>query len=83
MSDNEFNANQQSRRYVRRRRPPGLSNWEWESDKELHKSRNHVAAKLTDLNSFAFETYKKKHNLNNNSGLNRLIATHPELQNDA
>ena len=83
MSDNEFNANQQHRRNTRRRRPPGLSNWEWISDKEVFKSRYHVAAKLTDPNWHAFETYKKKHNLNNNSGLNRLVETHPDLKNHA
>jgi len=85
MSDNEFNANEQNRRNKRRRRerPPGLYNWEWEAEKQVLKNRHFVGVKLTPANWHAFETYKKIHNLNNSSGLNRLVATHPDLQNHA
>lgn len=64
----------------RRRRPDGLTDWEWESNKELHKSRFFVSAKLTEINWRHFYKWETENNYNHNSALNYLIATHPELQ---
>ena len=56
------------------------TDWEWESNKELHKSRFFVSAKLTEINWRHFYKWETDNNYNHNSALNYLIATHPELQ---
>ena len=80
--ESEFNDNQISQKITRRARPSGMTDWAWASDVELHKSRYHVASKLRRENYLKLLAYEKEHNLNHNSGLNRLIETHPELQNN-
>ena len=82
MMEAEFNDNQRSQKVTRRARPYGMSDWQWEADKEDNKNRFRLSAKLTEVNWHALINWEKKENLNHNSGLNRLIATHPELQND-
>tara|TARA_B100000287_G_scaffold202889_1_gene191553 strand:- start:865 stop:1113 length:249 start_codon:yes stop_codon:yes gene_type:complete len=79
MSESEFNDNQRSR-IIRRRRPRGLSDAEWHSDKEAHKRRFRVASKLDEKTWLSFQGWLKANNLNYNSGLRRLISTHPELK---
>ena len=81
--ESEFNDNQISQKITRRARPSGMTDWAWASDVELHKSRYHVASKLKRNNYRKLLAYEKKHDLNHNSGLNRLIETHPDLQNNA
>ena len=81
--ESEFNDNEASEKVTRRVRPFGMTDWAWASDVELHKSRYHVASKLKRKNYRKLLAYEKKHDLNHNSGLNRLIETHPELQNNA
>ena len=82
MMEAEFNDNQRSQKVTRRARPYGMSNWEWQADKEANKSRWQVSSKLTEVNWHTFNNWCKKHDLSINRGINKLIATHPELQND-
>tara|TARA_R100000152_G_C6740171_1_gene163998 strand:- start:632 stop:871 length:240 start_codon:yes stop_codon:yes gene_type:complete len=77
--ESEFNDNQIIKRRVR---PSGMLDWQWAAEVELHKSRYHVASKLKPDNFRKFIAWEKKHNLNHNSGLNRLIETHQDLQNN-
>ena len=83
MSENEFNANQQ-RAYRKKpeRRPEGLSDEEWRRHVQLTQNRMHVAAKLSKPNWMAFRAWIIKENHSFNSGINRLIATHPETSPD-
>ena len=83
MMDTEFNDNQRSQKVTRRARPYGKSNWAWTADKESYKSRWQVSSKLTEVNWHSLNNWCKKHDLSLNRGINKLIATHPELQNDA
>ena len=53
-------------------RPEGVKYHDW-------KNRNQVFAKLKPINMENFRVWMKKHDLNVSSGLNRLIATHPEI----
>ena len=84
MSDSERNTNQQrlavGRRQARQppmRRPPNVNENHW-------KNRHQVSAKLTEVNYLSLRSWLVTNNLNFNSGLNRLIHTHPEIikQND-
>tara|TARA_R100000781_G_scaffold72974_1_gene45611 strand:+ start:378 stop:617 length:240 start_codon:yes stop_codon:yes gene_type:complete len=78
MSENEFNANEQAKSsWLRtpRRRPLGTTSNKW-------KNRRHIAAKLTESNDHLWQIFKKKTGYNNNSGINYLIHTHPQLQDD-
>ena len=83
MMEAEFNDNQRAQKVTRRARPYGMSNWEWQADKEANKSRWQVSSKLTEVNWHTFNNWCKKNDLSINRGINKLIATHPELQNDA
>ena len=56
-----------------RQRPEGVSYQEW-------KNRNKVYSKLTDSNYANFMSWARKKNFNCNSGINYLIATHPEIK---
>jgi len=53
-------------------RPEGVGYHQW-------KNRYQVFAKLKPINMENFRVWMKKHDLNVSSGLNRLIATHPEI----
>jgi hypothetical protein len=86
MSDSEFHSHQQNRaiRYRRAKRAPekpvpcpkGVS-------LTTHKNRHLVSAKLTATNWSVLRAWLVANDLNYNTGLNRLIATHPELENHA
>ena len=82
MSDSEFNA-QQRRATVKRNggtfRIPERSRPEGVGYQE-HKNRYLVSAKLTPTNWDVLRAWLVSNNLNYNTGLNRLIATHPELE---
>tara|TARA_R100001594_G_scaffold66902_1_gene101203 strand:+ start:50 stop:268 length:219 start_codon:yes stop_codon:yes gene_type:complete len=54
------------------KRPPGVDVQAW-------KNRYQVYGKLTEHNHDLFFKWCRKNNLNFNSGLNRLISSHPEL----
>ena len=82
MMDAEFNDNQRAQKVTRRARPYGKSNWQWQADKERYKSRWQVSSKLTEVNLHSLNNWCKKNKLSLNRGINKLIATHPELQND-
>ena len=82
MSDNEFNEQQRRAsikrnggtfRIPERSRPEGVGYQE-------HKNRYLVSAKLTPTNWDVLRAWLVSNNLNYNTGLNRLIATHPELE---
>ena len=49
-------------------------------DQHSWKNRRHIAAKLTKVNDHRWEEFKKETGYNNNSGINYLIPTHPQLQ---
>ena len=53
-------------------RPKGVTVNDW-------KNRYQVFAKLKPINMENFRKWTKKNNLNFSSGINRLIATHPEI----
>ena len=53
-------------------KPEGVKYHDW-------KNRFQVFAKLKPINMENFRVWMKKHDLNVSSGLNRLIATHPEI----
>lgn len=77
MSDSEFNANQQRAfRIPKRSRPENVGY-------QAHKNRHLVSAKLSDVNWMNLRSFLVQTNRNYNSGLNYLIATHPELQDNA
>ena len=80
--DAEFNDNQRSQKVTRRARPYGMSEWDWKIEKEDIKNRWQVGAKLTEVNWHSLNNWCKKNKLSLNRGINKLIATHPELQND-
>tara|TARA_R100000655_G_scaffold109288_1_gene163380 strand:+ start:56 stop:322 length:267 start_codon:yes stop_codon:yes gene_type:complete len=86
--DSEFNDNHWSDEItekvarVRRKRPEGLSQELWEIDKNIYKNRRYVAARLSKENWHKFINWEKENNLNHYSGLNRLVETHPDLQNN-
>ena len=82
MSDSEFNEQQRRAsikrnggkfRIPERSRPEGVSY-------QAHKNRYLVSAKLTQTNWEVLRAWLVSNNLNYNTGLNRLIATHPELE---
>ena len=82
MSDSEFNEQQRRAsikrnggtfRIPERSRPEGVGYQE-------HKNRYLVSAKLTQTNWEVLRAWLVSNNLNYNTGLNRLIATHPELE---
>jgi len=79
----EFNDNQRSQRVTRRAKPMGMADWQWRSEVEAHKRRFHVGAKLKEPNWHIFKSWQKENNLSDNTGLNRLIETHPDLKNHA
>ena len=81
MMEAEFNDNQRKKR-VKRTKPPHIPQEMWERDKRLYKDRFYVAARLKEENWKKFMLWLKINNLNTNSGLNRLIQNHPDLQND-
>ncbi len=86
MSESEFNSQQQSRaaQYRRAKRAPskpvpcpegiGIN---------AHKNRHLVSAKLTATNWRVLRAWLVANDLNFNTGLNRLVATHPELETHA
>ena len=85
MSDSEFNVNQQrssikrrggSFRIPERSRPEGVSS-------TSYKNRYLVSAKLTQTNWEVLRAWLVANNLNYNTGLNKLVATHPDLINHA
>ena len=80
MSENEFNANQQ-RAYRKKpqQKPKGMSDEDWQRQVYMTQNRHHVGAKLTEVNWTIFRAWCIKEKLNFNSGINRLIATHPEI----
>ena len=53
-------------------KPEGVNYHDW-------KNRYQVAAKLKPINMENFRRWCKKNKFNFNSGINRLIATHPEI----
>jgi len=53
-------------------RPKGVKYHDW-------KNRNKVFAKLKPINMENFRKWCKTNDLNFSSGINRLIATHPEI----
>ena len=80
MSESEFNANERAKSIRRlgwqrtpRKRPIEVSANQW-------KNRRHIAAKLTEPNNHKWELFKEETGFNNNSGINYLIHTHPQLQ---
>ena len=82
MSDSEFNEQQRRAsikrnggkfRIPERSRPDGVSS-------QAHKNRYLVSAKLNPTNWDVLRAWLVSNNLNYNTGLNRLIATHPELE---
>lgn len=75
MSDNELNAMEQ-RKSSKRRRPEGV-------DYHAYKNRHLVSAKLTQTNWDVLRVWLVANKLNYNTGLNKLVATHPELQDHA
>ena len=75
MSDNELNANEQ-RKSAKRRRPDGVGY-------NAFKNRHLVSAKLTQTNWDVLRVWLVANKLNYNTGLNKLVATHPELQDHA
>jgi len=81
MSDSEFNANQA--RNTRRTRPLGLTDWQWNGMKQVKKNERLVSAKLTPVNWMSYRSFLAKTSRNHNSAINYLVATHPELQEDA
>ena len=83
MSENEFNANQQ-RAYRKKpeRSPEGLTDKEWKTRVQFTQNRFHVGAKLSKPNWMAFRAWMIKEDLSLNSGINRLIATHPDISPD-
>ena len=60
------------RRATKQPKPEGVEANEW-------KNRYQVAAKLKPINMEIFRKWCSKNKFNFNSGLNRLIATHPEI----
>ena len=85
MSDSEFNSQKQSAAQYRRAKrapskpvpcPEGVAI-------NAHKNRHLVSAKLTATNWRTLRAWLVANNLNYNTGVNRLIATHPEVQNHA
>ena len=79
MSEAEFNYNQQ-RAYRKKpdKRPPGISDEDWKRQIYVTQNRMQVAAKLSRPNWMAFRAWLIKEELSMNSGINRLVATHPE-----
>jgi len=71
MSDNELNSNEQ-RKSSKRRRPEGV-------DYNAYKNRYLVSAKLTPTNWDVLRAWLVANKLNYNTGLNKLVATHPDL----
>jgi hypothetical protein len=86
MSDSEFNSQQQGRaaQYRRAKRAPAKP-VPCPSGVPInaHKNRHLVSAKLTETNWRVLRVWLVANDLNYNTGLNRLIATHPELENHA
>ena len=77
MSDNEFNANQaRAFRIPERNRPEGVGYHQ-------NKNRRLVSSKLTKINWMSFQDFLTKTDRGPNEAINYLIATHPELQEDA
>ncbi len=82
MSDNEFNSNQ-AKKIKRGRRPKGLTDWQWNGIKQLKKNQRRVTAKLTEVNWMSFRAFLAKTDRCPNDAINYLVATHPEIQNNA
>ena len=77
MSDNEFNANQaRAFRIPGRSRPDGVGY-------QSYKNRFRVSSKLTEVNWMAFRAFLAKTDRSPNDAINYLVATHPEVQNNA
>ncbi len=83
MMESEFNDNQRSKRIKRKIRPYGMHEWQWRAEKEGYKNRWQVSAKLTEVNWHCLNDWCKNNNLSFNRGINKLIATHPDLQKNA
>ena len=59
-------------RSTKQPKPEGVESNDW-------KNRYQVAAKLKPINMENFRRWCHKNDFNFNSGLNRLIATHPKI----
>tara|TARA_Y100001938_G_scaffold119057_1_gene164786 strand:- start:2788 stop:3042 length:255 start_codon:yes stop_codon:yes gene_type:complete len=82
--ESELNDNKKTQKVarVRRKKPEHIPQYLWEIDKTLYKNRYYVAARLSQENWIKFTKWEKENNLNHYSGLNRLIETHQDLQNN-